>query len=74
MHHLAMSCVGTGVGRNYIYSKLGRFLSKTKIAYLYIGDDKGGYVPCDGDARSKYNHKLVMLSTTLYQSCIRHRC
>ena len=31
---LAESCVGAGVGRNFLYSKLGKHLSNAKIAYI----------------------------------------
>ena len=36
MLHLAQSCCSTGVERNYIFSKLGRFISNTKVAYMFI--------------------------------------
>ena len=31
---LAESCVGAGVGRNFIHSKLGRYITRAKVAYL----------------------------------------
>jgi hypothetical protein len=31
---LADACVGAGVGQNYIHSKLGKYLSRSKIVYL----------------------------------------
>jgi hypothetical protein len=32
--HLANSCAWSGVGRNYIHSKLGKYVSRAKIAWL----------------------------------------
>jgi len=40
---LAEACVGSGVGRNFMHSKLGRHISRAKIAYIQkqtILDDK----------------------------------
>jgi hypothetical protein len=34
LRHLANSCAWSGVGRNYICSKLGKFVSRAKISYL----------------------------------------
>ena len=31
---LADSCVGSGVGRNFLHSKLGRYVSRAKVAYI----------------------------------------
>ena len=35
LDHLAASCCTTGVGGSYIRSKLGRYMSKGKVAYMY---------------------------------------
>ena len=35
LDHLAASCCTTGVGGSYIRSKLGRYMSKGKVAYIY---------------------------------------
>eukprot|EP00978_Attheya_sp_CCMP212_P014408 scaffold36669_cov47-Attheya_sp.AAC.2 len=34
LRHLADSCAWSGVGRNYIFSKLGKFVTRAKIPYL----------------------------------------
>jgi hypothetical protein len=34
LHHQAEACAGSGVGRNYIYSKLGRFIDRARVAYI----------------------------------------
>lgn len=39
LFHLAQSCCGNGVSRNYVFSKRGRFLSCSKVAYLYDRDN-----------------------------------
>jgi hypothetical protein len=31
---LADACVGSGIGRNFLYSKLGKYISNAKIAYI----------------------------------------
>ena len=35
LFHLAKSCCGNGVSCNYVFSKVGKFLSASKIAYLF---------------------------------------
>ncbi|KAG9288867.1 hypothetical protein G9A89_000560, partial [Geosiphon pyriformis] len=35
LDHLAASCCTTGVGGAYICSKLGKYMSKGKVAYVY---------------------------------------
>jgi len=39
MEHLAAACCTTGVGQSYLMSKLGRYMSNSKIAYMYSGND-----------------------------------
>jgi hypothetical protein len=34
LHHQAVACAGAGVGRNYIYSKLGKYINRATIAYI----------------------------------------
>ncbi len=33
--HLAASCCTTGVGQSYLLAKVGRFMSNSKVAYIY---------------------------------------
>eukprot|EP00957_Ditylum_brightwellii_P061117 4637761-Ditylum_brightwellii.AAC.1 len=31
---LADACIGSGVGRNFLYIKLGKYISNAKVAYI----------------------------------------
>ena len=35
LFYLVQACCGNGISRSYVYSKIGRFLSCSKIAYLF---------------------------------------
>jgi hypothetical protein len=61
LDHLAASCCTTGVGGAYIRSKLGRFMSKAKVAYLYSQsrNERHGTTSKDTDddtPMSEYDH------------------
>ena len=58
LRHLAESCVGNGVGWNYIFSKTGRYLSSCRIAYISSPDID------PKDETSDYDHLLEYFNQT----------
>jgi hypothetical protein len=50
LEHLAAACCTTGVEQSYLMSKLGRYMSNSKIAYMYSSSDHAE------PGLSKYDH------------------
>jgi MULE transposase domain len=77
LDHLAASCCTTGVGGSYIRSKLGRFMSKGKVAYIYSQarrkdrstntntNDESGVVMSEYDHLTKYFESTQEIAYTV---------
>jgi hypothetical protein len=67
LNHLAASCCNTGVGGAYIRSKLGRYMSKGKVAYVYSQSkpERLGIVDNDDSSpKSEYDHLTRYFEST----------
>ena len=70
LDHLAASCCTTGVGGSFIMSKLGRYMSKGKVAYVYSqarANDKpttANNNNDDNNAMSEYDHLTRYFEST----------
>jgi MULE transposase domain/SWIM zinc finger len=65
--HLAAACCSTGVGQAYLMSKIGRYMSNSKIAHVYGQQHSSSTEPClenDGATLSEYDHLTQYFETT----------
>jgi len=62
--HLAASCCTTGVGQSYLLSKIGRYMSKCKIAHVYGQSTTVSSEKDDGATMSDYDHLIQYFDQT----------
>jgi hypothetical protein len=61
LHSMLDACIGSAVGRNYVFSKLGRYIAKAQIAYF---TSKPSYPLSDGRKKSDTDSFLDFFEAT----------
>ena len=65
LEHLAASCCTTGVGSSYLRAKLGRFMSRGKVSYVYSQFRNDRLMNnCTNSTASEYDHLTSYFEST----------